>query len=199
MKEWRSIKRLSKLRGKLTVLYGSIFFIRDHFLTIFALGLIAAFGRVIQLGCFGEIPSWVNVGTEVAVETSRILIFLFVLGVANIKSGARLLKRFFANRFTLKASWAIAKRKIRTQWVQISLSFAGFLIIAAGINFLIDTLAYETCLLLTLKSDGILVDTSSEWTVLLFFKNILVIPFTIVFETLLLLWITREQPLNSTQ
>ena len=65
-------------------------------------------------------------------------------------------------------------------------------IIVAGINLLIDLLAYETCLYLTLKKEGILVDTSSEWTILLFFKNILVIPFTLVFETVFLLWVTNK-------
>ena len=59
-------------------------------------------------------------------------------------------------------------------------------------NLLIDHLAYETCLYLALRYNGILVDTSSEWTILLFFKNISVIPFTLVFETIVLLWLTNK-------
>jgi len=190
------MKRLPNLKDKLSLLYGSIFFVRKHFITIFGLGLIAAFGRVIQLGGLGEIPSWANIVLEVAVETARVLIFLFVLGVANIKRGAYHVRRMFTRRNNLKTYWSIATKKLKTQWIQISLSFLGFLIIAGVINFLIDSLAYETCLFLTLKSEGILADTTSEWIVLLFFKNISVIPFTIVFETILLLWITRESRLS---
>ncbi len=183
---------LSNLKDKLNLLYSSIFFVRKHFITIFGLGLIAAFGRVVQLGGLGEIPSWANIVLEVAVEAARVLIFLFVLGVANVKRGAYQIRRLFTKRNNLKTYWSIATEKLRTQWIQISLSFLGFLIIAGIINFLIDSLAYETCLYLTLKNKGILADTTSEWTILLFFKNISIIPFTIVFETLLLRWITRE-------
>src|SRR5688500_10596365 len=190
------MKWFPNLRDKLNLLYGSLFFIKKHFLTIFGLGLIAAFGRVIQLGGFGDIPSWANIVLEVVVETARVLIFLFVLGVANIKKGAYQVKQLFTRKSNLKNYWFIATKKLKTQWIQISLSLFGFLIIAGVFNVLIDSLAYQTCLYLTLKREGILVDTSSEWTILLFFKNISVIPFTIVFETILLLWITREQTLG---
>ncbi len=82
--------------------------------------------------------------------------------------------------------------KFKAQWVQIVFSFIGFPAIAGGINFLIDQLAYHTCLYLTLKSGGILVEASSEWTLLLFFKNISVIPFALVFETIFLLCLTNN-------
>ena len=192
------MKWFPNLTDKLNLLYGSLFFIKKHFLTIFGLGLIAAFGRVIQLGGFGEIPTWTNIVLEVVVETARILIFLFVLGVANIERGAYQVKRLFTRRSNLKTYWFIATKKLKTQWIQISLSFFGFLIIAGVVNVLIDSLAYQTCLYLTLTREGILVNTTSEWTILLFFKNISIIPFTIVFETLLLLWITREQTFRLT-
>jgi hypothetical protein len=187
-----------KLHDKLNLLYGSLFFIKKHFLIIFGLGLIAAFGRVIQLGGFGEIPSWANIVVEVVVETARVLIFLFVLGIASIKRGANKLKRLFTRRSNLRTYWSIVTKKLKTQWIQIFLSFFGFLLIAGVINTLIDSLAYQTCLHLTLKREGILVDTTSEWTILLFFKNISIIPFTIVFETILVLWITREQTFRLT-
>jgi len=186
------MKWLSNLNDKLNLLRGSIFFVRKHFITIFGLGLIAAFGRVIQLGGFGEIPSWANLALEAVVETARVLIFLFVLGLANIKRGAYQVGRLFTGRSNLKTYWSIATKKLKGQWIQISLSFLGFLIVAGLINLLIDSLAYETCLYLTLKREGILAETTSEWTILLFFKNISVIPFTIVFETILLLWVTRD-------
>jgi hypothetical protein len=187
------MKWVASLTNKLNLLIGSISFFKDHFLTIFGLGLFAAFGRVIQLGGFGEVPGGANIILEVIVETSRILIFLFVLGVANIKTGAYQVRRLFAGDGNLKSCLSIALGKLRTQWVRLSLSVCGFLVIVVAINFLIDTLAYETCLFLTLKKQGILV----EWTILLFFKNILVIPFTIVFDGILLLWVTNKLRSNS--
>jgi hypothetical protein len=66
------------------------------------------------------------------------------------------------------------------------------LLIAATINYFIDLLAYETCLYLSLKSDGILAESSSEWTILLFFKNLTVIPLTLIFDTVLLLWLANK-------
>lgn len=187
------MKWIPNLTSKLNLLCGSILFFKKHFLTIVGLGLIAAFGRVIQLGGFGEIPFWANIVLEGVVETSRLLIFFFVLGTSNIKAGVYQVKRLFTRRTSLKTYWPIAIRKLKTQWIQVSLSLFGFLSIVVVINFLINSLAYETCLYLTLIREGILVDTTSEWTILLFFKNILVIPFTLVFETILLLWITHEQ------
>ena len=72
------------------------------------------------------------------------------------------------------------------------MNIVGFLLIAWAINYLIDVLAYETCLYLTLKKDGILVESSSEWAILLFFKNLTVIPLTLIFDTVLLLWLANK-------
>ena len=190
------MKATARVLSKLDLLSHSFSFMRDHYKILLALGLIAAFGRVIQLGGFGEVSSTTNYILEGVVEGSRILIFLYVLGIANIRRGIDKVKHLFSGKRNLKAIWAVAVQKIKTQWLGISLNFFGFLIIAGTINFLIDQLAYQTCLFLSLKSRGILVDTSSEWTILLFFKNILVIPFTLVFETLFLLWLTNRMTAN---
>ena len=83
------------------------------------------------------------------------------------------------------------------RWPVILVNFACFVLIVWGLNALIDAVAYETCLLLSLKERGILQPGSGEWTILLFFKNLTVIPFTLVFETIFLLWITdRLKHLN---
>ena len=74
------------------------------------------------------------------------------------------------------------------------LNLIGFSLVAWSVNYLIDLLAYQTCLYLTLKENGVLVESSSEWTILLFFKNLSVIPFTLVFETLFVLWLTNKLP-----
>ena len=181
--------------NKLTTLNNAIYFIKKHFLVILSLGLVSAFGRVIQLGGFGEIPGWVNIILEIIVESSRILLFLFVLGLANVKKGISRIRDLFTKKNMWRSNWSVSIEKIKKQWLSVLLNLVAFLIIASMFNYLIDQLAYQTCLYLSLKENGILVDSSSVWTILLFFKNLSVIPFTLVFETLLILWITGK--LNS--
>ena len=156
------------------------------------LGFIAAFGRVIQLGGFGQITTWMNVILEIVIESARILLFLYVLGWANIKNGVLRIKHLLTRKEDRKKFLTVAIHKLKKQWFLVSLNIIGFLLIAWTINFLIDLLAYETCLYLSLKTDGILAESSSEWTILLFFKNLTVIPFTLIFDTILLLWLVNK-------
>ncbi|MEJ7827606.1 MAG: hypothetical protein WKF91_05405 [Segetibacter sp.] len=180
------------LTNELNWLLGTIFFLKKHYKVITGLGLIAAFGRVVQLGGFGTIALWMNIVLEVVVESARILIFLYVLGLASIQNGVLRIKRFFTQNNERKLHSTAAIKKLKKQWFSIVLNIIGFLIIAALINYLIDLAAYKTCLFLTLKKDGILSPSSSEWTILLFFKNLSVIPFTLVFNAVFLLWITNK-------
>ena len=177
---------------KWSLLNNTVYFFKTHFLTILGLGLIAALGRVIQLGGFGQITGWMNVILEVVVESARILIFLYVLGLANVKNGVLRIKHVLTNKDDRKSLLTNAIQKLKTQWLSLCLNIIGFLVIASIINYLIDLLAYETCLYLTLKTDGILAVSSSEWTILLFFKNLTVIPLTLIFDTVLLLWLANK-------
>jgi len=180
------------LSKKLFCLQSTLYFFKKHFLVIVGLGLIAAFGRVIQLGGFGEISSTTNVISEIAVESARVLLFLYVLGLANIKNGILRIRNFFSNKVNKRLQWSIALQNLKKQWSSILLNVIGFSLIALALNFLIEKLAYETCLYLTLRKDGILAQSSSAWTILLFFKNISVIPFTLIFQTLLVLWLLNK-------
>ncbi|HEX6848691.1 MAG TPA: hypothetical protein VF144_17015 [Chitinophagaceae bacterium] len=159
---------------------------------ILGLGLIAALGRVIQLGGFGQIPTWMNIVLEVVIESARLLLFLYVLGLANIKKGVLRIKHLLTHKDNRKKLMTIATQKLKKEWISVSLNIIGFLLVAWAINYLIDLLAYQTCLYLTLKKDGILAEASSEWTILLFFKNLTVIPLTLIFDTLLLLWLSNK-------
>ena len=180
------------ISARFQLLIRSLSFIRYHYQPLLGLGLIAALGRVAQLGGFGELPSSLNLFLEIIVESSRILIFLFVLGIANIRNGYEHMRRLLTGKIRLKAAWSAVVQKKKDDWIGTLFSFIAFIAIAGGINFLINHLAYQTCLLLSLKDQGILTPVSTEWTILLFFKNILVIPFTLVFETMLILWMTRH-------
>ena len=177
---------------KWTLLNNTVYFFKKHFLTILGLGLVAAFGRVIQLGGFGQITGWMNVVLEVVVESARILLFLYVLGLANVKNGVLRIKHILTHKEDRKKLLRNAIDKLKKQWLPLLLNIIGFLIIASIINYLIDLLAYETCLYLSLKTDGILAETSSEWTILLFFKNLTVIPLTLIFDTVLVLWLANK-------
>jgi len=181
-----------KLSDKLSLLNNTLYFFKKHFVTIMGLGFIAALGRVIQLGGFGQIATWMNVIVEVVVESARILLFLYVLGLANIKNGVLRIKHMLTHKDNRKKVLTIAIHKLKKQWFLVSLNIIGFLLIAWTINYLIDLLAYETCLYLTLKTDGLLAESSSEWTILLFFKNLTIIPLTLIFDTVLLLWLVNK-------
>jgi hypothetical protein len=178
--------------GKFNLLHHTLYFFRKHFIVIMILGLIAALGRVIQLGGFGQVGHSMNIVLELVVESARILLFLYVLGLANIKTGILRIKYLVTCKGNRKLLLTNALQKLKTQWISVFLNIAGFLLIAWTMNYLIELLAYETCFYLTLKKDGILVESSSEWTILLFFKNLTVIPFTLIFETVLILWLSNK-------
>ena len=186
---------VADISNKLDLLGHSFSFLQRHLLTVLCLAIIAALGRVVQLGGFGEIPSWLNILLEFVVEGSRLAIFILVIGIEQVRKLPVFLRQYFGSWKKLREGCRRAVTTIRSSWIKVVFNVGAFLIIAGFLNFLIDQLAYETCLLLSLKQEGILVPASSEWTILLFFKNILVIPFTIVFETVLLMWILRRPAL----
>ncbi len=89
----------------ITLIHKQLFWIKDtsqflmrHLHVIIGLGLVAATGRVLQLGAFGAINSTTWIPAETFVEVSRLILFLYVLGMADVQPG---LKRF----------WTIMKKK----------------------------------------------------------------------------------------
>lgn len=181
-----------KLFKTLTWFSQSVRFFKSHFLTIFGLGLVAAFGRAIQLGAFGPVTTSSHLLLETAIESARVLIFLFALGVANVRTGAIRALRLITNGAMRRKNWNLAVQKIKKQWVALLLNLVVFLVSAWLINLLIDYAAYQTCLYAKLKANQVIAEEASEWTVILFFKNISVIPFTLVFNALFVLWTTRK-------
>ena len=176
--------------SKLHFLQTTLHFYKNHFLALTGLGFIAAFGRVIQIGGFGPINMATHTILEIVVAVARIVLCLYVLGLANLKNGFLRLKHIFSPKG--KRQWLVAWQNLKERKKLILINFVAFLLIAWALNYLIDLLAYETCLYLSLKRDGILVPTSSEWTVILFLKNLSIIPFTLMFEVLLVLWLTNK-------
>ncbi len=170
----------------------SVWFFKNHFLTIFTLGLVAAFGRAIQLGAFGEITTQSHIFLEIIVELTRLLIFFYTLGLTHIKTGAGRVVKLFTNKASRRKNWHLAMQQLKSKWAVILLNLVTFLFIAWIINYLIDYAAYQTCMYAKLKAGQIISDEASEWALILFFKNISVIPFTIIFNAFFLLWITNK-------
>lgn len=76
----------------------SILFFKNHFAIIIFFALIAAFGRTIQLGAFRTISSALNIILEVMIESARVLIFLYTLGLTNFKTGVLRVVQFFTRK-----------------------------------------------------------------------------------------------------
>jgi hypothetical protein len=169
-------------------------FIKANFWVILGLGLIAAAGRAIQLKAFGTITPVNHFCLEIVIESSRLAVILYALGLASIKAGIAKIIRFIRNKTTRRENWQIAVTKLRQQWLAILINFGVFLLVAFSLNLLIDHIAYGTCLYIVLKTSQLLSDQSSEWVLILFFKNLSVIPFTLVFQTLFIFWITNRLP-----
>ena len=193
------MNRFLHLSASLNLLSITVHFFKKHFAAVLGFGLVAAIGRVIQLGGFGPVSSAMNVVLEIIVESARLSLFVYVLGVASIRKGIQRMKHLFVYKEQRKNMFRVAVQRFKKEWPSVCLNIFGLLLLAWTINYLIDLVAYETCLYLTLKSRGILVASSSEWTLLLFFKNLTVIPLTLIFDTVLLLWLCNKLSKNNEQ
>jgi hypothetical protein len=86
--------------------------------------------------------------------------------------------------------WEKGRIRLKTYWRSLLASFVIYLLIAWVTNLLIDYTAFQTCLYYKLKVNNIIAEKSSEWVIILFFKNLSVIPLTLIFNALFLLWVT---------
>ncbi len=182
----------SKVFSTLDWIAHSIGFFRNHLFTVLGLGFLAAIGRATQMGAFGPISTASDVLLEIGVESSRILLFLYVLGLTNVRTGAGSVLRLFSAGAYHHRNWRVAVQKVKSHWRALLLNLAVFLLIAWSINFLIDYTAYQTCLYTKMKASEIIADGASEWAFILFLKNISIIPFTLVFNALFLHWVTNR-------
>jgi hypothetical protein len=174
-------------------------FFRKHFLVITTLGLVAGLGRVVQLKGFGPVSPATHAGLEVIIESARVLLFIYVLGSASIVVGFRRLISGFRKKGGFKNELLQAGRHLKTRWKELLLNYIAYLTIAWLLNLFIDHLAYETCLYLTMKQNGVLSNTASQWTIVLFFKNLTVIPLTLILNATFLFYATGKLRLLTTR
>src|SRR4051812_30520240 len=140
----------------------SIAFFRNNFSKIITLGLIAAVGRTIQLGAFGTISSSTNLLLEIPIEASRVLIFLYTLGLKDVQAGASRLIQVFTRKIKRQVYWKTAITTLKTNWLSVLANLIVFSAVALVINKLIDYAAYQTCLLFKLKAGNLISETASE-------------------------------------
>jgi len=174
----------------LTWLRETLLFFRNHYLIVLGLGLTAAMGRIVQLGAFGPISPGLHIAMEVVVESARILLFVYALGLTQLKRGFLRLKRMLTSGKAWTEHWQKGRIRLKTHWRSLLASFVIYLLIAWATNLLIDYTAFQTCLYYKLKVNNIIAEQSSEWVIILFFKNLSVIPLTLIFNALFLLCVT---------
>jgi hypothetical protein len=179
--------------GLVWSVYSARFF-KQHFPVVFGLGLAAALGRSLQLGALGAVTVGQNLVLELVVESARVLLFIYALGWSNVRVGVAHLVRFVTDWRNFRLNGRRVVQKLRTQWITVILNTVSFLAIAFVINFCIDYIAYQTCLYVSLKTRGVLAEGTSEWALILFFKNLSVIPFTLIFNAVLLRWLANRIP-----
>ncbi|WP_428666701.1 hypothetical protein [Runella sp.] len=162
-------------------------FINRNWLIVGILNLVAAIGRFVQEGGTGRISAEAFLTLEIAVELSRILLVLLVIGNGSVANGFRaVISVFRMKRADWKQVWNNVRTNVAWNKITLSINFIIFMVIGTAANISIDLFTH-LFLLEWLKSHDLLVVTASQWPVILFLKNISIIPFTLVFECVLVL------------
>ena len=158
-------------------------FYGHNFLLLLGLMLVAALGRAFQMGAAGEISSGEYILLEIAVELSRVLLLILVIGEGNIKKGFQRCRRVFTmKKAEQTASWNTIVRNFKAYWPSLLWNAILFGILAFLTNYCIDWVANNQHVLAGLKEQHVLAASASANPVVFFLKNLTVIPFTIIFE-----------------
>lgn len=159
---------------------------------ILGLGLIAALGRVFQLGPARMWPKAAYVALEVAVEAVRLLIMAVVIGLGDLAAGFRRTTAFFmagdlgAALTRLGVGWM-------HHWPQALAAIGAFVIVAVILNVIVFAIAPLVPLRRLADAAGVPAydDAGSKTAVVLFIKNLTIIPFTMVWLWGLLLFLSK--------
>ncbi|MFD2523498.1 hypothetical protein [Emticicia soli] len=172
-------------------------FIRKNAFWILGLGLIAGIGRFIQEGGSGAISSSTQIILDIGVNTARLLTVFIIIGKGSLQNGLSAIAKIF--RLT-KAKWVSIwdniKRNFSGNYLALLVNFIIYTLIAVIINIGLFILLDHTAFLEWLKSNQLLSPFASKWPVLLLLKNISIIPFTLVFEVLIVSWIVEKNKMT---
>ena len=154
--------------------------------TVLGLGLVAAIGRMVQVGAAGEIPRATHLALEVAIEGARLALLLHVLGEGSMVAGGHTVARILRQP---RAAWQRARAALRGRSPGVVLNLLAFGAIAAVANFAIFRIAGQWTALAMLKHCGWIADQAGPWVTILFLKNVSIIPWTLVFLAGLACWL----------
>lgn len=165
-------------------------------LLIFILGAMAGLGRFFQEGGYGAISPAMHGILEVVVNGARLLIVFLIIGQGYMQAGFRnFISIFRMTKYEWHQVWANVRYNFSNNFLAILVNFIIYIIIAVITNIALFSLFEFTTFLEWLKSTSLISPTASKWPVLLFFKNISIIPFTLIFETLFVMWIVERNKL----
>jgi hypothetical protein len=165
----------------------------NHIVPISFLMLFAALGRAIQMHIFGSIPLFLAVALEFVVELARITTLLVIIGHGNLSNGIQKVVGIF--RFS-REQWSGFSRAVRRtfsqQWTVLLWNLLLFSLVAYAFNWANGVIADHSSVLLFLKDNGFMNESASGMPVFFFLKNLTVVPFTLVFDYILLRWLTGK-------
>ncbi|RFS15633.1 hypothetical protein [Emticicia sp. C21] len=171
-------------------------YFKRNFILILSLGAVAGLGRFFQEGGYGEITPSMHGILEVVINGARLLIIFLIIGQGYVQIGFNNLTNLFRlTRDEWSHVWATVKSNFSNNSIAILTNFIILIVVAVIFNIALFALFDYTTFLDWLKSTELLSPTASKWPVLLFFKNISIIPFTLIFETLFVMWIVERNKL----
>jgi hypothetical protein len=154
-----------------------------HLGLIIVICLFASVGRAIQMGVVGEVSSSWYITLEVIVALSRLTLLVAVIGKGNVLLGFRKISSVFrSKKEERKKGWSIVVERFKTHWLMILWNCLVFGLLAFLINHLIGYLSSLPELLSFLKENNLLHEDAAQTPVVFFLKNLTVIPFTLIFE-----------------
>jgi len=161
--------------------------IMQHLLLVLVLIFIPAIGRVIQTNGFGNINTFTYWMLEIPVEGARILFLIFLIGDGKFVQG---LERLDVPIRMIKEQWktvpATIINNLKLHSTELIITTLAFILFALVLNYLIKYTINSGQLVFKLQQ-SILLKYFNPVSVILFLKNITIIPLTIIFEVWLIL------------
>ncbi len=167
-------------------------FMRQHYLTILLPGFISGMCRFIQEGGIGEVSVSNKALLGMVIFAARTVIVLSATGNGRPVAGLNTISRVFSMKSSdWRNTGLILRSHLRFNVPSVCGNLIIFIVICIFINAALGFITVHTPLIDNLKDLHVLAPAASKWPVILLLKNITIIPFTFVFEILLVLFLTR--------
>ena len=166
----------------------TIAFYGRHLLILTGISMPPAVLRAFQTGAFGGAGK-AAFFLEILVVLLRALLVMAIVGNGNPRRGWDRIKNAFGPQSGEKDYWSILVANFKRRWVNLLINMLAFAVLILAVNFLIYRIAEWPGLRSTPEAPG------DSTPVVLFIKNLIVIPLTLVFQYILVLTLlgkTRE-------